>query len=443
MKTYKEFFQYVLPSMLAFALSGVYAIADGFFVGNAMGDTALAAINVAYPLTALLQAIGTGLGMGGAIRYAISMGSHDEKRGKRYFGMACILLAISAIGLTVIYLFSTSILLPMLGASGEIEIYANEYMLYITLGAAFQILGCGIVPFIRNMGSSILAMSSMIAGFLTNIILDYLFVWVFPWGMMGAAIATVAGQAVTLIVCVFFLWRKQMLPVFHFEGKAKIYMKETIQVGLSPFGLTFSPNITLVLMNKSLAFYGGSVAVTCFAPISYVSSIILLLLQGVSDGAQPLLSLSYGEGKNEKVKKVRNIAYVFALIIGLLCMIVLFLFRSDIALLFGASYATSQQVAQLLPLFLSGYLCICISRVTTAYFYATNQNLIAYLLIYGEPLGLLALLLALPNLFELIGVWIAIPCSQLFAMLFSGLLLWLSFYQKTRKVKETGNVIKK
>ena len=90
MKLHKEFFHYVIPSMLAFALSGVYAIADGFFVGNALGDSALAAVNIAYPLTAFLQAVGTGIGMGGAIQYAISAGTENPKRGRQYFGMSLI-----------------------------------------------------------------------------------------------------------------------------------------------------------------------------------------------------------------------------------------------------------------------------------------------------------------------------------------------------------------
>ena len=95
MKLHKEFFHCVIPSMLAFALSGVYAIADGFFVGNALGDSALAAVNLAYPLTAFLQAVGTGIGMGGAIQYAISAGTENHKRCRQYFGMSLFMLIIS------------------------------------------------------------------------------------------------------------------------------------------------------------------------------------------------------------------------------------------------------------------------------------------------------------------------------------------------------------
>ncbi len=165
MKLHKEFFHYVIPSMLAFALSGVYAIADGFFVGNALGDSALAAVNIAYPLTAFLQAVGTGIGMGGAIQYAISAGTENHKRGRQYFGMSLIMLTISGIFLSALLLLSAPVVLRFFGASGTIGELAQEYILYIAFGAIFQVLGTGLVPFIRNMGGAVSAMAAMIAGF--------------------------------------------------------------------------------------------------------------------------------------------------------------------------------------------------------------------------------------------------------------------------------------
>ena len=131
MNARREFFRYVIPSMLAFALSGVYAIADGFFVGNALGDSALAAINIAFPLTAFLQAVGTGIGMGGAIQYAISKGEGNELRARRYFGTAFFALLLSGALLTAVFLLAAPSALHFLGASGEILSLAREYILYI------------------------------------------------------------------------------------------------------------------------------------------------------------------------------------------------------------------------------------------------------------------------------------------------------------------------
>lgn len=422
MNTRKEFFKYVLPSMLAFALSGIYSIADGFFVGNALGDHALAAINMAYPLTAFIQAAGTGIGMGGAVHYAICRGNDTPGHGRRYFGMTLILLVSFSALLTVLFLAGSPAILQLFGASGDIKALASEYMLCIACGAFFQIMGTGLVPLIRNMGGSVAAMAAMITGFITNIVLDYLFVWRLTWGMSGAAIATVIGQAMTFLACLVFLLIRHEKPELHFEGHCSMFIKNILKVGLSPFGLTFSPNITLILINKSAAMVGGAAAVTCYAPISYISSVIFLLLQGVSDGSQPLLSLSYGEGNMEKTKAVRNLAYRFALFVSVLCMVVLYILRGQAAALFGASGEITQNVAGILPIFLSGYLFIAISRVTTAYFYATGTNLKAFILIYGEPLALLLLLLVLPHAIGLTGTWLCVPLSQITAALLSLLL---------------------
>ena len=160
MKFSKEFFRYVLPSMLAFALSGIYAIADGFFVGNALGDNALAAINIAYPMTALLQAAGTGIGLGGAIEYAICMGAKDQVRGNQYFGMALLVLLGTGALFTFALLLCAPGLLTLFGASGKIHALGLEYIRCIAYGALFQVLATGLVPFIRNMGGSCLLYTS-------------------------------------------------------------------------------------------------------------------------------------------------------------------------------------------------------------------------------------------------------------------------------------------
>ena len=131
----KEFFRFVIPSMLAFALSGIYAIADGFFVGNALGDDALAAVNIAYPLTAFLQAVGTGVGMGGAIEYAINAGNQNENRGRQYMGMAILLLGGFSLLFTALFLFAGPQILGLFGASGEILEYSSEYLRFVSYGA--------------------------------------------------------------------------------------------------------------------------------------------------------------------------------------------------------------------------------------------------------------------------------------------------------------------
>jgi Na+-driven multidrug efflux pump len=433
LKLDKRFFACVLPSMLAFALSGVYAIADGFFVGNALGDEALAAINIAYPLTAFLQAVGTGIGMGGAIQYAICLGGQEAHYKDRYFGLSLLLLCAAGLALTLGLLLCTPALLCLLGAGGGILALGQEYLRFIALGAIFQVMGTGLVPFLRNMGGAVAAMAAMMAGFVTNIVLDYTFVWVLPYGMAGAAVATVLGQAVTLAVCAVFLVLKRHKPRLRPDGESAAMVKRVLAVGLSPFGLTFSPNLTLVLVNKSAALVGGDAAVTCYAPISYIISVTLLLLQGVSDGSQPLVSMAHGRGDARAARHTRNATYLFSAAVAAVCMAGLFALREQAAALFGASPQVTRRVAAVLPVFLAGLLPAAFSRMTTSYFYATARNSGAYLLIYGEPLLLFALLLVLPGAAGGIwGTWAAVPLSQALAALLGAGLLWAGHRRRVR-----------
>lgn len=419
----KTFFKYVIPSMLAFALSGIYAIVDGFFVGNSVGDQGLATINLVYPLVALIQAAGTGVGMAGAIHFAIAEGGKRINERNRYFWITCGLLIAVSLLLTLVYLPLNKTLLHLLGMQGQLEIYGLQYMRVITVGILFQVLGVGLVPLIRNMGKSLQAMAAMIAGFLTNIVLDYLLVWILPYGLPGAAAATVLGQAVTVLWCAAVLFPVRKTLKAQWDKGWEYQTTRILKLTPSPLGLTFVPNVTLILINWSAMQFGGDPAVSAYAVISYICCVMLLLLQGVSDGTQPLFSQYYGEQKPDKVRRVRRLAFQFGLAIALASMLLLYGLRYEAAVLFGASEEIVAMVGESLPIFILGFVFVAISRIAISYFYATEKNKYAYLLIYGEPLILAALLLILPQRCGIAGTWAAVPASQLaVAVLSLGLL---------------------
>lgn len=180
----KKYFSHVIPSILAFALSGVYTIVDGFFIGQSLGDTGLTAITLSYPISALVGAIGTGLGLSGAIRFTIlSAQGETQKRQECFSGTTLLMLIAAALLTATLFAFAEPILY-LLGARGDMLVLCVSYARVIALGAVFQLLATGFLPFIRKMGG---ATVTMILGFVTNIALDYAFVWALSWGMAGAA----------------------------------------------------------------------------------------------------------------------------------------------------------------------------------------------------------------------------------------------------------------
>lgn len=406
----KTFAKYVLPSVLAFALSGVYAIVDGFFVGQSVGDAGLSAINVAFPVVSLMQSLGTGIGMGGAVLWSVRR-SADESAAARYVRATLWLLLFASAAMTPCFLLAAPVM-RLFGAEGAVYTYGVDYLNVIVLGAVFQIFATGAVPLIRNAGGTVFAFLTMVSGFLTNILLDYVFVWVLNAGTTGAAIATIIGQAVTAVEAVAYLLYKK-LPFFGSLRGFGRCAASIARVGIAPFGLTLSPMLSLMLINRFCMFYDGQPAVACYACIAYAITIVQMLLQGVGDGSQPLISRFYGEGKRREGDRVRLLAYGCAFALALLCCLLLFFLRGYIGPLFGSSENVSTDVAEVLPIFLIGLLFYAFSRIATAGFYATEKTAFSYLCVYSEPALMLALLFVLPLFWGQAGVWWSAVLAQI------------------------------
>lgn len=416
MSNRRTFFQYVIPSVLSFALSGVYAIVDGFFVGNSIGDAGLSAINIAYPVTAVLQAVGTGLGMGGAVRYSILKAEGNAEKAREYIAAATWLMLLFSAALTGAV--SKSIL-SALGASGELLTLGDEYIRVIALGAVLQIFGTGLVPFMRNYGGSLWAMIAMICGFAANIVLDYAFVWVLGQGMYGAALATVIGQGITMAVALVYCAAKKNLAFRLVPAEAPKTALRILKIGLAPFGLTLAPNISLVIINRFSVSYGGQEAIAVYACISYIICIVYLLLQGVGDGSQPLMSRFYGAGNKKSLRHTKTMAYEFAMALAIAGGLLIYLLRGKIGLLFGSSAAVNAGVIAVMPIFLVSVPFDAITRISTAAFYATEKNVLSYILTFAEPVLMLVLMLALP---PLLGGQIMIWWSTVFAKIITALI---------------------
>lgn len=422
---HQKFLKYVIPSLISFALSGVYCIVDGYFIGNSLGDNGLAAINIAFPLTSFIQSAGTGIGMGGAIFYSIYKAREDHDTKNQFFTMTLAMLAFASVVLTVGMILNIGPLLKLCGSSETILPLAKEYATVILLGTIFQLFGTGLVPFIRNMGSASSAMIAMLAGFFANVGLDYLTIWVLNWGMAGAAIASVAGQLLTFIVCVISIYLNRNSEQLHYCGMDVSHIKRIISVGLSPFGLTFIPNLSLLFINRQALQFGGDNAITVYSVIAYAITVVYLLLQGVSDGCQPLISHFYGKQDAHSANVIRCYSFIYSLVFALVGVIGLIYFAYPIGFLFGASEVTCALVKETMPVFAIGCFFVAISRTIISYFYACTINLYASICIYGEAVLMIGLLLTLPYIgsLNLLGVWLATPITQFSIMAIALVLL--------------------
>lgn len=427
----KQYAGYIFPSMLSFLLTGIYSIVDGIFVGRAMGDPGLAAINIAWPLVALIISLGTGIGMGAAVNVSLNAGAGHKEKAAQAEGNAFFLLLISSALLILLLFLAGSPLLRLLGAKGELFPLALTYLNYILLGGVIQVFASGLIPLMRNHGASFYAMCAMASGCISNILLDYYFVIELDLKLQGAALATVLGQALTLIFCIgFYIRKKNRISFSNMRPRRKI-IGSILKVALSPFGLTYLPSVTIIFMNLQALKYGGSEAVSAYAVLAYIISFMELLVQGIGDGSQPLFSLSEGKGDQKALKTYMRWTFSLGIGFGVAGAALFLLVRDLVPVFYGTSPQAASYIIYAAPPFALVMALYGLTKPAVSYFYATHKIVRSGLLVYGEILLTLALIYILPLFMGLKGVWYTIPSVQVILSICS--LLFLK--QKEKSVR--------
>ena len=410
----RQFMHYVIPSMIAMLFSGFYSIVDGLFVGNSIGNVGLAAINLVYPIQVVLNATATGVGIGGSVLVSIYRGEGKDRDMEHSAMQTIILLLIFGAILPVFFLGTKGIILNFLGAEGAIYKGADDYITTILIGGMLPVLGNGLNPIVRNQGKPIIATQNMVAGLVTNIVLDYVFIYKMNLGMFGAALATITAQGVVAtmnVIYVIKLNHKNFKLDYILPNIAKI--KKIMKIAISPFGQTIVPSIIIILTNWKCIEYGGDGAVAIYSVISYVLACAQLLIQGIGDGVQPLFSYYFGANKERELHYVYNKAFFLCSVFSVFLMVLTMVFSVQLAKYFNISPELMNETALALKTTAFAYAFFGVTRVTSAYFYATNHTKFSNLLIYIEPIVIApAMLWIFTELFGLSGVWMAYPAIQ-------------------------------
>ena len=423
-KMIPEYLKYILPTMLTFTLAGIYSIVDGIFVGHAVGDAGLAGINVAYPLVCLILAVGTGLGMGGGVISSIARGEGNSARATRVIGVTMFMLFAASIPILVLYILFAEQLCAALGGQGETLVQAVYYLQVIAVGAPFQVLVTGCTPLIRNRGQVAYAMAVQLLAGVINVVLDYVFVMQWGRGTAGAAEATVVAQIVAfLFVLAFFARRDNRIPLRDLLPDASI-CAHIVKLGAAPFGLTLLPEVSTVVNNISLSYYGGEVALAAYAAIAYVAFFVQIMIQSVGDGSQPLISVYRGAGNADAVRRLRNTNYAVAIALGMAGLGLMFAISDLIPPLFGASEAAAPIIVYALPVFSICYILYGFTHTTTSYFYAVDDARCSNALVVAEAVIVCVVVFVMGRLFQVDGIWFAPTVLQIILAIIAGTLLY-------------------
>lgn len=430
----KQFWKYVLPAMLTTVLDIFYVIVDGFFVGQAVGDPGLAAINLAWPAAALVFAVAKGIGSGGAVVMSTRRGAGDMEGAERARGNTILMLIGASLLLTLTLTVFLEPVLRFLGADGQVMDLAKEYTRVVAAGCSAYVLSSGLTPLLRNRGKTVAAMCALSISMIANVVLDALLTMVIPWGMFGAALATVISEGIAAAICITvmvcdrgeWLHRKQMQP----DAKT---IGNIVKIGASPMGLFLSPSLVIVFTNWQCLAYGGDMAVAAYSVLSYLGGACQSLLQGVGEGVQPIISYCRGAEDYQAVRRTLKKAAGITMMLAVLAMVLVTLFRGGLPAMFGTSREVGAEICRGALFVVAALPFLGITRLLSSYFYAVDEARLAMVMAYADPaVATPVFVFLLPLLFKLDGVWMAYPAAQLVLAVVA--LLMLRHYHKKVEV---------
>ena len=433
------------PAIIAQLVNVLYNIVDRIFIGRMPnGEVAMAGIGVAFPIVLLVSAFSAFVGMGGAPLAAIKMGEQDNDCAEKIMTNSFASLLIIALILTIVFLIFREPILWKFGASESTIGYAMDYVGIYLIGTVFVQIALGMNPFINTQGFAKIGMMTVTIGAIINIVLDPILIFGFNMGVKGAAIATITAQAVSAIWVLRFLNSKNTILKLR-KKYLKIdlkTMKPVFALGIAPFIMQSTESLVLVSLNSQLQKYGGDLAVGAMTIMSSIMQIILLPANGVTQGAQPIISYNFGAKNIDRVKKtfkytvMATLSYTtfMCLILMIAPQVVVRIFNNDPALVDITSWSIKIYFA---GIFMFGIQAACQSTLL-----ALGQAKISlFLALLRKIILLVPLIFILPAILEekLFAVFLAEPVADITAVLITSICFTI-FYKKTlTNVKNVDN----
>lgn len=430
------FFRYVTPGVIGLVGMSLYILADTYFIANGVGPLGLAALNIGLPAYNLIFGIGALLGIGGGTVFSILLGRGERQRASRPFTCSVTLGVLFALLFALIGLFATGPVASLLGATQETASLTIEYLRVILLFSPAFILNNIMTAFVRNDGNPHLAMAAMTVSTLTNIVLDYVFIYPMGMGMFGAAFATGLGSVLGLLIqLAHFLRKSNTLRLIRLKPE----LRELLQIfrcGVSNFITEFSAGIVILAFNRVILELSGNTAVAAYGIVANIAIVCTAFFNGIGQGVQPIISTNFGAQLQKRVWHAYLLAVGCAAAIGLLFYGAGVLFPEQIAGLFNQedSPELTAIAVRAIDLYFLAFALTGFNIVTITSLSAMAQLKEAFTLsILRGVILILPILLLLARCFGLDGVWLTIPATELLTALL-GVFFLLRARKRLRKV---------
>ena len=344
--------KFAIPSVISMVVNSLYNIVDQIFIGQGVGYLGNAATSIVFPITVVTMAFALLFGDGTAAYFSLKMGEKDIESAKKGVGTGLSFLIVVAVFFLVADLIFLKPLLRLFGCTPDVLPYAIEYGRYIILGFPFVVMGIGLDGLARADGSPRYSMIAMLIGAAINCVLDPLFIFVFHWGVRGAAIATIAGQIFTFVMMILYLPRFKSFRITKSIFGLRLNIgRKLAALGVSSFITQVAGSVIIAVSNNQIVTYGGlskfgtDIPLAAFGIVMKVNQIIISVLVGIGVGAQPILGFNYGAKNYGRVRKTYFTAITIAIIVSVIGGIVFQFFPQSIVNIFGNESALYNEFA--------------------------------------------------------------------------------------------------
>ena len=421
--TYKKIFRFALPSIVMMVFTSIYGVVDGTFVSNFVGKTPFAAVNLVWPFLMILGAFGLMIGTGGSALVAKTLGENKKEDANRYFTMLITLVVILGILLTIFGLIVVRPLSHALGARGQmLEDCVTYGRTLVIFNTAFMLQSVFQSLFITAEKPRLGLIMTVAAG-LTNMVLDALFIAVFKWGLVGAALASGLSQCIGgILPLIYSLSSKNDTPLKFVKTKmeGKVLLKACVN-GASELMTTVSSSLVSMLYNFQLMRLAGQNGIAAYGAVMYVEFAFIAVFIGYSIGTAPIVSYHYGSENHNEVKNMLQKSFKIMSILGITMMVLAQILASPLAKVFvGYDKQLFDMTVHGFRLFSFYFILAGINIYASSFFTALNNGMISAIISFSRTLGFETLaVIILPIFLQLDGVWLAITVAEICAFVIS------------------------
>lgn len=421
------FLNFFIPAVTGMLVMALYGVVDGIFVGQGVGADALAALNLGYPIVNLGAGMSLMAGIGGAT--LMSIHSKNKRIQERCFSYLITLNIIFYLILLFVVFLLGDRLFRFMGSSDELLPLVKLYVYPTLIFMIFLMLGNSLNAVVRNDKAPVYAFFSMVLGAVSNIFLDWLFIMVFEWGILGAVIASGIGQILTFLALVKYFYRVDVLHKYKFIKLKTNYILKILSIGFPTFIMEFAVAIVTVLFNISFMKITGKIGVSAFCIVGYIFYIFRMYFNGLGQGIQPIISHNYGRKMYDRVEKTFKLGKKVSFFSGVMILIWAIFFSSYLVKLFSTDILLIEKAKKGLIFYCSCIIFVGLNFTTISYLQSKGQTKFANILsILRSTVFVMINLWILPKIFGENGIWLSLPIADMMTY-FVGIIL-LRIYKK-------------